>query len=192
MSTDSEIVERSWNAPQAFGELFDRHAPAVARYAIRRIGEGDSQDVVSETFLVAFKKRRGYDLTRADARPWLFGIATLIFQDHRRTEAKLWRSIAASSSVALLHDVTGDIDSRLDAGSAVKRMARDIRKMPDHDRDVLLLHAWGDLDYLGIAEALDIPIGTVRSRLNRARRVLRIAGDTNDQKEVDHERTVIA
>ncbi len=76
VSTDNEVIERSADEPGAFALLFDRHAPAIYRYAAQRLGEGSAEDVMSETFLVAFEKRAAYDLAIVDARPWLFGIAT--------------------------------------------------------------------------------------------------------------------
>ncbi|MGV9768557.1 RNA polymerase sigma factor [Microbacterium sp. NPDC003461] len=61
MSTDNEVIERSADEPGAFALLFDRHAPAIYRYAAQRLGEGSAEDVMSETFLVAFEKRAAYD-----------------------------------------------------------------------------------------------------------------------------------
>ncbi len=75
-AADAEVTERSWQAPEQFAVLFDRHALLIHRYAARRIGAEAAEDLVAETFLAAFGKRRGYDLSYTDARPWLYGIAT--------------------------------------------------------------------------------------------------------------------
>ena len=86
-------------------------------------------------------------------------------------------------------DMIEQAGARLDAARLTRRLASALRGLPASDRDTLLLYAWGDLDYAGIARALDVPIGTVRSRLNRARRILRTAAGTNDPElEKEHGR----
>ena len=94
VSTDNEVIERSADEPGAFALLFDRHAPAIYRYAAQRLGEGSAEDVMSETFLVAFEKRAAYDLAIVDARPWLFGIATRLMHKHVRLEARAWKGLS--------------------------------------------------------------------------------------------------
>ena len=170
---DNEIIRASLERPAAFAELYDRHAPAVFRYAIGRVGRETAEDITSESFLVAFDRRSAFDLAVADARPWLYGIATTLVRKHARLEARAWKGLMAAHASALPADVVSAIGSRIDAERAVRSLARAIRRLNVGDRDVLLLHAWGDLDYQGIADALGIPLGTVRSRLNRVRRLLR-------------------
>ena len=193
MSTDSEIIRRSRDTPAAFAELYDRHAAVIHRYASRRIGEA-ADDIMSETFLVAFERRAAFDESVTDARPWLYGIATTLLKKHRRQEARAWRGLvaggAADETVAVRDAVAGH-DDRLDAELGIRRLAAAIRRMPARDRDALLLYAWGDLDYEGVAQALDVPVGTVRSRLNRARLTLRASTTRGDAlgEEVDHGRT---
>ena len=191
MSSDSEIIRRSRDTPAAFAELYDRHAAVIHRYASRRIGEA-ADDIMSETFLVAFERRAAFDERVTDARPWLYGIATTLLKKHRRQEARAWRGLvaggAAEQADAIRHSVDGH-DDRLDAELGIRRLAAAIRRMPARDRDALLLYAWGDLDYEGVARALDVPVGTVRSRLNRARRQLRQAsGRIAPAEEVEHGR----
>ncbi|WP_286346436.1 RNA polymerase sigma factor [Frondihabitans sucicola] len=160
-----------------FSELYDRHAATIHRYAARRVGPQVAEDVMSETFLVAFERRGDFDITRDNAAPWLYGIATTLLKQHARQEARSWKGLLAESGAQVGHDETIASDSRLDARNEMKRLASSLKKMNPGDRDVLLLHAWADLGYEGIAQALDLPIGTVRSRLNRARKVLRTATD---------------
>lgn len=187
MSTDSEIIRRSQETPAAFAELYDRHAIAINRYASRRIGAA-ADDVMSETFLVAFERRAAFDLASEDARPWLYGIATTLLKKHRRQEARAWRGLVAGGAAERVVEADSP-DDRLDAELGIRRLAAAIRRMPARDRDALLLYAWGDLGYEGVAQALDVPIGTVRSRLNRARRQLRQAsGRDASAEEVDHGR----
>ena len=168
MSTDGEIIRRSHTAPAAFAELYDRHAATIHRYAARRIPAA-ADDIMSETFLVAFEKRGSFDDGREDALPWLYGISTVLLDKHRRQEARAWRGLVADAATPVTS--TADrTDQRLDALRAIGKLASALRRMKPRDRDALLLYAWGDLDYAEVAEALGVPVGTVRSRLNRARR----------------------
>ncbi|HWH97843.1 MAG TPA: sigma-70 family RNA polymerase sigma factor, partial [Pseudolysinimonas sp.] len=170
---------------------YDRHAALMHRYAARRVGRVAADDVMSETFLVAFERRASFDLAVDDARPWLYGIATTLLKKHVRLEIASWRGIVAAGSAEVDVDAIEAVGSRLDAETSVSRLGTALRRMHARDRDVLLLHAWADLDYQAIADALNVPIGTVRSRLNRARRVLRAASNrgTVPDQEVGHGRT---
>lgn len=190
MSTDSDILRRSLGVPEAFGELFDRHARAVHRFAARRADAAAADDVLSETFLVAFERRAAFDHRSDDARPWLLGIATVLLRKRARLDALAWRGIAADFAATLAEDAVERSDARLDAGRLAADLRGRIERLPARDREALLLYAMGDLDYAGVALALDIPIGTVRSRLNRARRVLRAGLPTGP--EAGHGRTAAA
>src|SRR5690348_3937017 len=89
---DAALIERSYHAPECFGVLFDRHAPEISRYVTRRLGPDAADDLVAETFLVAFRKRGHYDPACHDARPWLYGIATRLIGRHRRDEVRFFQS----------------------------------------------------------------------------------------------------
>ena len=130
-------------------------------------------------FRVAFDRRKRYDARYSDARPWLFGIATNLLRDHFRTarseERKLGRSAALHAAS------TGDADTDgLERQLLGPDLALALEGIPAADRDALLLFAWADLDYQQIATALDIPLGTVRSRIHRARQRVRAYLDTTD------------
>lgn len=185
MSSDSEIIHRSRDSPAAFSELYDRHAVAIHRYAARRIGVHTADDIMSETFLVAFERRRSFDGAREDARPWLYGIATTLLKKHARLEAQAWKGLVAASAAELDLDAIDAAGSRVDAEVAMRRLGSALKRMPARDRDTLLLYAWGDLDYEGVAQALDVPIGTVRSRLNRARLKLRAATELGSARDLE-------
>ena len=189
MTSDSEIVSRSWSSPAVFAEVYDRHAATVYRYAARRVGTDAAEDVMGETFLVAFERRDRYDAGYENALPWLLGIATVLIRKHRGTEARFLRAAAASGPAPV---VVEEQDDRLDADRALGALVPAIRRMPARDRDALLLYAWGDLDYQGVAHALGVPVGTIRSRLNRARRVLRQAAGDTPAEEVDRGRADVA
>ncbi|WP_341974372.1 RNA polymerase sigma factor [Microbacterium sp. LWO13-1.2] len=174
MSTDSEIITRSVDEPGAFSEIFERHVRPVGGYIRRRVGANAVDDALSETFLVAFRRRASFDGRWESARPWLLGIATRVVKSHRAAEARQWRAFEASASADSVAVETPHAasDSRLDADAALRELAPRIAALATRDRDTLLLHAWGDLSYDQIAEALGVPVGTVRSRLNRVRRKL--------------------
>jgi RNA polymerase sigma factor (sigma-70 family) len=174
MSTDADILRRSVSEPVAFAELFDLHARAVATFATRRVGADAAQDVLSETMLVAFRRRADFDASWDSARPWLLGIASRIVKRHRAQEAAQWRAFQASVTRDD-HTSDGQIDAasaRTDAAAAVRALAPRIAALSARDRETLLLYAWGDLKYEEVARALGVPVGTVRSRLNRVRRKL--------------------
>lgn len=173
MSTDSDIIGRSIERPEVFSEIFERHVRPVGGYIRRRVGSDAVDDVLSETFLVAFKRRASFDRRADSALPWLLGIATRVVKSHRAAEARQWRSFEASAgAVEHVEPVHAVSDGRLDADAALRALAPRIAALHARDRDTLLLYAWADLTYEQIAEALGVPVGTVRSRLNRVRRKL--------------------
>lgn len=187
MSDDNSVIERSADEPAVFAMLFDRHAPTIHRYAARRLGVQAADDIMSETFLVAFERRRAYDPAASDARPWLLGIATVLMKRHARLEARAWRGMVAGLAAEITPDLIELAGVRIDAERMSRRLASALRSMPARDRDTLLLYAWGDLDYEGVAHALEVPVGTVRSRLNRARRVLRAAAGRPGENELEND-----
>jgi DNA-directed RNA polymerase specialized sigma24 family protein len=85
---DAAVIGHSCHEPEAFAELYDRHAASIHRYVTRRLGDRAADDVVAETFLAAFRGRHRYDLSRRDARPWLYGIAANVIGKHRRRAAR--------------------------------------------------------------------------------------------------------
>lgn len=171
--SDTALVGRSLSDPEAFAALFDRHAASIHRYAARRLGTEAADDVMAETFTVAFQRRHDYDLERADARPWLYGIATNLIRNHRRAEARRWRAMAREAAGPGHEPEADSAAARVTAQAARGDLARVLAGLPSRQRDVLLLYAWAELEYEEIAQALGLPIGTVRSRLHRARNAMK-------------------
>jgi RNA polymerase sigma factor (sigma-70 family) len=130
--------------------------------------------VLSETFLVAFRRRADFDTAVESAAPWLLGIASRLISRHRAVEAKQWRSFAASISQQEHSSLGGleDALSRVDAEREVATLKARIAALAPKDRETLLLYAWQGMSYDEVAAALGVPVGTVRSRLNRVRRRL--------------------
>ncbi|MEV8514189.1 RNA polymerase sigma factor [Dactylosporangium sp. NPDC051484] len=170
---DGQAVEASLTSAEAFAVLYERHALALYSYAYRRIGPDVADDVVAETFAVAFRQRARYDQRRPDARPWLFGILTKEISRHRRTEGARLRAIARHGEPPGEDGHAERVADEVTARAARAALAAALRGLSAGDRDVLLLIAWGGLSYDEVADALNIPAGTVRSRLHRARRQVR-------------------
>ena len=91
---DADVIRRSLTEPDHFTALYDRHAPAIHRYAARRLGTDVADDLMAEPFLIAFRKRRSYDLTYPNARPWLYGIVTRLIARQRKAETAQYRLLA--------------------------------------------------------------------------------------------------
>lgn len=191
--SDASVIERSWDEPEVFAVLFDRYAEDIHRYAARRLGVEAADDLMAEAFAVAFQRRRRYDLSKPQARPWLYGIVSSLIGKHRRAEA---RRLETLSRVIVMVPAGkrggGEGAAERGAGQVGAESARDVlagalAKLPAHYRDVLLLIAWGDLDYTEVAEAMGVPVGTVRSRLDRARCRLREALDGSDPTTLQQE-----
>jgi RNA polymerase sigma factor (sigma-70 family) len=172
---DGEIIARSRAEPESFALLFQRHATDIGRYAARRLGPDPAQDVVAETFLIAFRQRDRYDPARHDARPWLYGIAGNLIRRHQRDEVRQLRALARTGVDPAGEAFTDRADARLAAGATSRAVAAAVAELDADQRDVLLLITWAELTYDQAAEALGIPEGTVRSRMNRARTRLRAA-----------------
>jgi RNA polymerase sigma factor (sigma-70 family) len=164
-----------------FSALYDRYAGQLHRYAFQRVGAQHAEDLVAETFLAAFAQRSSYDADRAEVRPWLFGILVRKLARHHRAEMQRYRAFARSAPEPSAVDGPADrVAARVAAGAMRTPLVRALSRLSSGDRDVLLLIAWGELTYEEVSRALDIPVGTVRSRLNRARRQVReVIGDAD-------------
>jgi RNA polymerase sigma-70 factor (ECF subfamily) len=172
---DHDLIRRSASDPEAFGPIFDRHAVAIHNYLARRVGRTLADDLTAETFLIAFRGRDRYDLAQPDCRPWLYGIAANLLRGHRRAEIRQYRALARTGTDPVHADADDRVLSRVAAADHVRRLAAVLAKLPDGERDVLTLVSQAQLTYPEVARALDIPIGTVRSRLHSARKRLRSA-----------------
>lgn len=177
---DATVIRRSWLEPGHFAVLFCRHAAEIQRYVTRRLGVDAADDVVAETFLAAFGQRDRYDTARPDAGPWLYGIATNLIGRYRRTEIRQYRMLARTGRDPVTEPFTDQVDAAVSAGAAGRQLAAGLARLPVAYRDALLLVAWGDLSYAETAAALGVPVGTVRSRVSRARsRLRRFLGDAD-------------
>jgi RNA polymerase sigma-70 factor (ECF subfamily) len=161
--TDADAIAVSLRDPDRFAVLVERHLDEIFRYAARRIGPSAAEDVVADTFAAAFARRKRYDASYPSALPWLYGIATNLLRRRRRQEE---RQLHAYARTGLDPVLSGEPDL------TERELAGVLAALSPEEREPLLLLAWADLSYEEIARALDVPIGTVRSRLNRARKKL--------------------
>ncbi len=176
--TDCEAIFVSLAEPRAFGTIFERHFDAIHGFMRRRLDDQAADEATAQTFFVAFDKRARFDRRRGDARPWLFGIATNVAHGHRRAELRELRALAALSPDQ--GEAIEGVEARVDAERLRSRLAHGLADLPVEESDVLSLLVWAELDQPEIAEALESPLGTVTSRLSRARARLREALERAD------------
>jgi RNA polymerase sigma factor (sigma-70 family) len=165
--SDAELLAASLDDPESFRALFERHYRTVWSFLAWRFGRAAADDVCAETFATAFAERGRYDQNRPDARPWLLGIAVNHGRRHVRRERKKLERLATTVSSTPSGPSVG-LDPR-------GKLAKGLLALDGRDSEPLLLLALADLSYTQIAEALGIPEGTVRSRINRARSQLKEA-----------------
>ncbi len=162
---DGVTIERSLTDPDVFGAIFDQYFDAVYGYVARRFGRGVADDVAANVFVEAFASRQRFDVSCSNARPWLFGITANLLRRMARQDRAQWKAFASHG-----HDpIATGAAPRLDEVA----VARALAAISQEEREALLLLVWADLAYDDIASALGVPIGTVRSRINRARTKLR-------------------
>ena len=173
--TDCEIIVASRGRPELFETIFERHHQAVYRFAAGRCGPDDASDVASDTFVRAFDRRDRFRTDRDSALPWLFGIAANIVRERRRKSARRHGMLRRSTMLVVGEDARFESEAaeRVDASFQQRALAEALSTLSDDEYQVLMLLAIADFSYSDIAEHLEIPIGTVRSRIHRARRRMR-------------------
>ena len=175
-ATDAALMSRIARGDGgALGELYDRHQAGLRRFIARATSDaGDVDDLMHATFLAAAKIAARYD-GRESCRPWLVGIAA---QHIRRRRRALGRFIAVVTSLGSTRAGASDPRSSLDARPDLERA---LRRLSEPKRVAFLMAELEGLSCPEIAAALDIPIGTVWTRLHAARRELRQALTSGDK-----------
>jgi RNA polymerase sigma-70 factor (ECF subfamily) len=166
-------MRHSLSDPEQFAVIVRRHAAAITRYVTRRLGADAAEDVAAETFLVAFRQRANYADDGRSCLPWLYGIATRLCHRHWRSETRQLRLLARTGLDPVIEPFTDQVESQVSASAVKPRLADALSRLPKAQRDALLLQAWADLTYDQIAAATGVHLGTVQSRISRARRRLR-------------------
>lgn len=170
-AADAVSIARSREEPGAFAELFERHFSLVYRFLSLRVGEHSASDLAAETFVVAFRRRADYDVTRPDARPWLLGIAANLARQQHRSERRRRETLIRLARERQVESRDDPLPSFDEANSENLRAA--LAELDPEERDLLLLFGCVQLSYSEIAEALSLPLATVRSRIHRLRHKLR-------------------
>lgn len=186
VDADARALRASLGEPERFGEIFDRHHGLIWTYLARIGGAQAADDLTGEVFASAFEARHRYDPARGSVRSWLYGIAT----NHSRTR---FRSLARAQRATERLDRTGPpldgtevIDDADELRLAAAQVRQALAEVSVDDCQLIVLAAWEELSYGEMAEVLGVPVGTVRSRLSRARARLR------QQVEAGHRRPVVA
>ena len=160
----------------AFGVLFECHSRAVYNFAFRWTANwAAAEDMVSEVFLTAWRRRNEVVFTTESGSvlPWLLGVATNLLRNQRRGKRRADAAIARLDASEAQPDFSDEIVGRLADEAQMAQVQAVVEQLAEHERDVLALCVWAGLDYEEAAIALEVPVGTIRSRLSRARTHLR-------------------
>lgn len=174
-SPDAELVAELRRGSQAaLAELFERYGDRIHTYCFRRTASWElAEDATSTVFLEAWRTRDRLRLSdQGEVIPWLYGIATIVCRNQMRSmfrQLRLVEKVTSAHDTAREPDPADDVAARLDDEGRMRDLIAAIDRLPPRERDVVALVAWSGLTYHQAATALGVPVGTVRSRLSRAR-----------------------
>jgi RNA polymerase sigma factor (sigma-70 family) len=157
----------------AFERGFEDHFSAVHRFIARRVGVPLADDLAAETFATAFRRRSYFEPNRGSLRSWLYGIAINVLRNHWRAEQYMLDRDARLLTEPEFGEDQSSVEDRLCATLVAPHVAAALACLVQEQREVIMLHAWTELSHDEIAAALEVPLGTVRSRLSRARAAMR-------------------
>jgi len=170
-ANETELVARAQSGNRnAYSELVRIHAQGVMNVVYRMCGNMQiAEDAAQETFIQAWLRLQSYR-PRSSFRNWLYRIAVNTAIDMLRKEKRILPGAVEDMS---LSDSQPDPESMVANSERAETVQAAVLALPDASRAVLVLREYEDLSYREIAEALDIPVGTVMSRLNYARKLLK-------------------
>jgi RNA polymerase sigma factor (sigma-70 family) len=173
--SDSELWQRvARHDGRAFGQLFDRHARAVYNHCFRRSAEWSvAEDLTSVVFLEAWRRRRDVQLSGESILPWLLGIANNCLRNAERSRRRYRRLVAKLPRVMDHPPADAEIEERIEDEQAMRQILADLRQLRHEEQEVIALCDWDGLSTAEASVALGVPVGTVKSRLSRARAQLR-------------------
>ncbi|MEU9359654.1 RNA polymerase sigma factor [Streptomyces sp. NPDC048301] len=159
---------------EAFAELYEEHARAVYHHALRLTGDWSAaEEIMSDTFLDAWRTREKVEPEGHSLRPWLLGIATNKAHNANRGRRRSLAFLARRPAPTPVADFAEETAGRIDDARQLAAVQATLDQLKRPEREVLALCVWAGLDYEQAAQALGVPVGTVRSRLSRARTKLR-------------------
>lgn len=168
--------EALWSAAsggdeRAFQALYERHADTIYNYLFRRLADwSEAEDLTAVVFMEAFRRRGDAVIVDGKLLPWLYGIATNVLRNRRRTH---WRNRRLLTRLAQERsEPAASLSDRIEATERMRSLLEQTKELPRAQQDVLALCIWSGLSYEEAAAALGVPVGTVRSRLARARDAL--------------------
>jgi RNA polymerase sigma factor (sigma-70 family) len=170
-SDERELVDRLHGGdPGALAALFDRHGDRIYNHCFRQLADwAEAEDATSSVFLEVWRHRQRVRLHDGSALPWLYGVATNVCRNAGRSRRRYLRAVASLPEPASEPDHADQVADRLGSEERMQAVLVQLQALPDREREVLGLVSWAGLTYEQAAAALDVPVGTVRSRLSRAR-----------------------
>jgi RNA polymerase sigma-70 factor (ECF subfamily) len=156
----------------SFDRVFEVEYAPLRSYLYRRLGGSAADELAAETFAIAYRRWDDLDLSRP-VRPWLYGIAANLLRHHWRSERRMLRAYARAGLEPVCEQEDEATVERTEAQIRKRALAAALADLRPIEREILLLHAWAELTDAEIAEALSQPLGTVKSRLHRARENMR-------------------
>jgi RNA polymerase sigma factor (sigma-70 family) len=186
---DAAVIRASVAQPELFEMIFSRHHRRIWAYLARSCGRERADELTGDVFVAAFSRRDRYDAGRGSVVSWLYGIAINLARQRFRQRGRASRALArAAGQGALAGSPFDDAEAALDGQQALARVRAAMDALPDRDRELIALVAWEGLRYEEIADVLGVKLGTVRSRLSRARRRLRDLADLDVERTGAHQR----
>ena len=175
-ASDVDLWDRAQSgSPEAFGELFRRHATAVYNHVFRRTGSWErAEDAVSVVFLETWRLRARVVLDdRGTVLPWLLGVANNVIRRQSRTRLRHARLLARLPRPEDVPDHAHEVEQRLMDQERMREVLTEMASLSVAEKEVVALCVWAELTYEQAAVAMGVPVGTVRSRLSRARAKLK-------------------
>jgi RNA polymerase sigma-70 factor (ECF subfamily) len=171
---DAGLIERARRGDEeAFSRLFARYQRVIYRYAAYMCGPAAGDDIVQETFLAVLRQTGRHDALRGTVVGYLFGIARHVVM--KRLTLRHDDSLVEPVDDIGSEDVAADQATALDdltRAETIDVVRAAVHSLPPAYREVVVLCEFQELDYAAAAGVIDCPVGTVRSRLHRARTLL--------------------
>ena len=164
-TSDADLLERTADGDTAaFEILYRRYARPMLGLALRMLRDRSrAEDAVQETFAAVWRSARSYRRERGPAAPWLYAVARNAIVD--RARARRETTFADPPEVAA--DTPGPGD-RAESSWISWRVHRAVEDLPEHEREVLELAYWSGMSQSEVAQYLDLPLGTVKTRTRSA------------------------